>query len=158
MNAARKTLIVIVGGIFCFACGTVPQPAANVEPVATPAPTIDIAVKKTFEDDLAYVRGGGFIYVFILRRKDGATWAKEDTAFLKDNSPFETNQRLLSDNGKAVIVGTNFRFRPGQWDALNRQFDLQDMSPDKYVKNENDALATMTPALAASPTPKHPLP
>lgn len=139
MSITQKILTAGLLGCFCFACGTPqPQPAAREE--STPAPTIDVTKKKTFEDDLEYVRTGGFQFVFVLRRKDGGNWAAEDTASLKANSPFETNQRLLSDNGKAVIIGTNFRFRTGQWDALHKGFDVQDLSEAKYEKNENDDL------------------
>lgn len=137
MNAAQKFLAAFLLGYFCFACGAPQQqPVAKEEP--TPAPTVDITKKKTFADDLEYVRTGGFQYIFVIRRKDGAAWAGEDTAFLKANSPFETNQRLLSDEGKAVIIGTNFRFREGQWDGLNKRFEVTDHSEIKYEKNEFD--------------------
>jgi len=136
MTTAGKIFIAGLFACLCVACGPDPRQTANDSP--TPAPTVDVSKKKTFDDDLTFVRTGGFQYVFVLRRKDGGNWAGSDTTFLRNNSPSQTNQRLLSDDGKAVILGTNFRFYPGQWDALHKEFDFQDMSEVKYEKNEND--------------------
>jgi hypothetical protein len=141
MKRGLKLFLVMLASL-CFACGPDVSPA-NEEP--TPAPTVE-AKKKTFEDDLAFVRYGEYTYTFVLRRRDGKAFDGDDTKFLRANSPPETNQRLISDEGKALIMGTNFRFYPGQFDALNKRYDLQDLSTAKYEKNENDVL---------TPTPKN---
>jgi hypothetical protein len=144
MTNAVKILIAGSLACLCLACGPDPrQQAANDAP--TPAPTVDVGKKKTFEDDLAFVRESNFLFVFVLRRKDGGNWAGSDTAFLRANSPLQTNQRLLSDDGKAVILGTNFRFYPGQWDALHKEFDFQDMSEAKYERSEIDDISKEDP-------------
>jgi hypothetical protein len=135
-----------VFGLLCFGCGSQSGGPAAEEP--TPAPTVEIK-EKVFEDDLGSVRYNDYTYIFVLRRKDGAALNGEDGNFIRINTPGETNQRRMSDNGKALIIGTNFRFYPDQWDALNKRFDLQDLSAEKYQKNEGD-----TEAEDAPPPPK----
>ncbi len=143
MSVTQKILIAGLLGCFCFACETPPsQPAARED--ATPAPTVEIK-PKTFADDLETIRYNGYKYIFILRRKDGKVIDGEDGKFIRANSPSETNQRLLSDDGKAVIMGTNFRFYPGQWDALHKRFDFQDMSEVKYERSEIDDVPKENP-------------
>ena len=146
MKLRLQIFTLIVLGSFGMGCGPENRSAANDDP--TPAPTTE-AKKKTFDDDLAAVRYNEYTYIFVLRRRDGRVIDGEDSKFIRANSPPETNQRLISDEGKAVIMGTNFRFYPGQWDAMNKRFDLRDLSTVKYEKNENDA-----PPTPPTPTPR----
>jgi hypothetical protein len=143
MKRALQIFTLFILGCFCFACG--PEKSATISPGnETPAPTVE-PKKKTFDDDLATVRYSDYTYIFVLRRRDGKAFDGDDSKFIRANSPPETNQRMISDEGKAVILGTNFRFYPGQWDALSGRFDLQDLSAIKYEKNENDAPPKPTP-------------
>ncbi len=87
---------------------------------------------------MATVRYSEYTWIFVLRRRDGKAIDGDDSKFIRANTPTETNQRLVSDEGRAVIMGTNFRFYPGQYDALNKRFEVQDLSAGKYEKNEND--------------------
>lgn len=81
-----------------------------------------------FERDLAYVRTGGFTYVFVFSRKEGGAFTKDDIAYLKANSPAETNQWISTDEGRRVIAGTNFKFKPEHFDALKQRFNVEDYS------------------------------
>jgi hypothetical protein len=143
MKVTQKILIAGLLSCVCLACGTPPpQPAAQAEP--TPAPTVEIK-PKTFADDLETIRYNSYKYIFVLRRKDGKAINGDNGKFIRANSPSETNQRLVSDDGKAVIMGTNFRFYPGQWDALHKEFDFQDMSEVKYQRSEIDDIPKENP-------------
>ena len=120
-----------------FATGC-PRPTDVVE---TKIPAVDATPEKVqteLEKDIDYVRNGGFQYVFVVRRKDGGAWTGEDTKTLRTNIPLATNQKLLSDGGKAVVIGTNFRFFGGLWDKFSKAFNVQDLSEVKYEKNEFD--------------------
>jgi hypothetical protein len=136
MRFTLKTLALTAAALFCFACGPAndPGPQTGNE---TPAPTVEVK-KKTFEDDVAAVRYSEYTWMFILRRRDGKAIDGDDSKFIRANTPTETNQRLVSDEGRAVIMGTNFRFYPEQYDALSKRFEVQDISSVKYEKNEND--------------------
>jgi hypothetical protein len=81
-----------------------------------------------FERDLDYVRKGQFTYVLVFSRKDGGVFDKDDITFLKANSPSETNQWISSEDGRRVIAGTNFEFKPEHLTALNQRFNIEDMS------------------------------
>ncbi|HEV7643164.1 MAG TPA: hypothetical protein VGO50_04410 [Pyrinomonadaceae bacterium] len=129
-------ILVLALTLFCFACGPENNPASQPGN-ETPAPTVEVK-KKTFDDDVATVRYSEYTWMFVLRRRDGKAIDGDDSKFIRANTPPETNQRLVSDEGKAVIMGTNFRFYPGQYDALNKRFEVQDLSAAKYEKNEND--------------------
>jgi hypothetical protein len=132
--------VIALLGSLCFACaGNPADKVTATEPLPTPLPTIEANKPKTFDDDVASVRYNDYKYIFVLRRKDRAALDGEDGNFIRNNTPFETNQRRMADDGKAVIIGTNFRFYPGQWDALNKQFEFQDLSTEKYEKREGDA-------------------
>lgn len=79
-----------------------------------------------FERDLDYVRKSQFTYVFVFSRTDGGAFTKDDIAYLKANSPPETNQWLSTDEGKRVIAGTHFEFKPEHFDALRKRFNIED--------------------------------
>jgi hypothetical protein len=136
MRFSLKILLPAAEALFCFTCGPSNSPNSQTGN-ETPAPTVEVK-KKTFEDDVAGVRYSEYTWMFVLRRRDGKAIDGDDSKFIRANTPTETNQRLVSDEGKAVIMGTNFRFYPGQYDALNKRFEVQDISSVKYEKNEND--------------------
>lgn len=81
-----------------------------------------------FERDLDYVRKGQFTYVFIFSRPDGGVFDKEDITYLKTNSPPETNQWIVTEDKRRVIAGTNFEFKPENFEALNKRFKVEDYS------------------------------
>jgi hypothetical protein len=147
MNVASFAIKILVPALtlFCFACGPESNNSALRPGNETPAPTIELK-KKTFDDDVASVRYSEYTWIFVLRRRDGKAIDGDDSKFIRANTPPETNQRLVSDEGKAVIMGTNFRFYPGQWDAVNKRFEIQDLSAVKYEKNENDLPSANKPA------------
>ena len=52
------------------------------------------------------MRTANFNYIFVLRRKDGGTMDADDKAFVRGVTG-GFNRRTLSDDEKAVIVGSN---------------------------------------------------
>lgn len=79
-----------------------------------------------FEKDLAAVRRNNFQKVYVISRPDGGSLNADDKAFLKTNMPIETTMRILTDEDRRVIVGTNFDFKPEHTDALNKRFKVED--------------------------------
>jgi hypothetical protein len=120
---AVMSLALIVG--FSSACGkksaSKSEPPANTSSASTPKQP-----QTPFERDLDYVRKGQFTYVYIFSRKDGGAFDKDDIAYLKANSPTETNQWISTDAGRRVIAGTNFEFKPEHFDALKQRFNIED--------------------------------
>ena len=66
-----------------------------------------------FERDLDYVRTGQFTHIFVFSRNDGGVFTSDDIAYLKANSPQETNQWVFADDRRRAIAGTNFEFQAG---------------------------------------------
>ena len=79
-----------------------------------------------FERDLASVQRNNFQKVYVISRPDGGKLDADDKAYLKTNMPIETTMRILTDEDRRLIVGTNFDFKPEHFDALNRRFKVED--------------------------------
>jgi hypothetical protein len=136
MKTLSQIFVLALIAAFSFGCGPALAPP-NSNATETPAPTVEVK-KKSFDDDLASVKYNDYTWILVLRRKDSGAFDADDGKALRAYTPPDANQRLMSDDGKALIVGSNFRFYPGQWAALNKRFDVQDLSKEKYAPNEND--------------------
>ncbi|HYP00341.1 MAG TPA: hypothetical protein VER76_09150 [Pyrinomonadaceae bacterium] len=79
-----------------------------------------------FERDLASVQRNNFQKVYVITRPDGGQLNADDKAYLKTNMPIETTMRILTDEDRRLIVGTNFDFKPEHLDALNKRFRVED--------------------------------
>ena len=100
-----------------------PTPAAPVAP-SSPAPP-------SIETDLQSMRNADFKFILVFRRRDGGEMDAEDKAFINANTPPDVNRRRLSEDGKAIIIGTNFPFLPGMIGNLTSRFVMEDHSkPD----------------------------
>lgn len=80
------------------------------------------------EDDIAGMRTADFNFVFVFKRKDGAVLDAEDKAFMNTNTPYEINRKKLSDGGRALVVGSNFRYPPENFKAMRDRFAFEDFS------------------------------
>jgi len=82
----------------------------------------------SFERDLETMRTANFDFIFVLRRKDGGKLSDEDKRYIKTNSPAETNRFIVSDEEKAVIAGSKFKFAPENLKTLSERFAVEDFS------------------------------
>jgi len=87
--------------------------------------------KDTFESALGSVQRSGFSYIFVIRRKDGGQFTKEDKTYVRENSPAVTNQFVLTDEDRVVIAGSNYPFPPENLEILRKVFNVEDLSPQK---------------------------
>jgi hypothetical protein len=94
----------------------------------TPAPVASSTVPIGFEVDLEAMRTADFKFILVFRRKDGAVLDAEDKAWINANTPPDVNRRKLSDDGRAVIIGSNFPFMPGTIGNLTSRFVMEDHS------------------------------
>jgi hypothetical protein len=104
-------VVVALGG--CNGSGSRDNNAAQSRPSA-------------FETDLDSVRRNNFQKVYVISRLDGGSMNADDKAYLKTNMPIETTMRILTDEGRRVIVGTNFDFKPEHTDALTKRYKVED--------------------------------
>lgn len=107
-----------------LACRSSENNAVNLNS-ATPTPE---KKRDEFQDAFNSVKVGGFDYIFVFRRPDGAQMTGEDKTFLKENSSPFTNRWNLTDDGKTVIAGSNYKFTPENMEALKKRFIVEDHS------------------------------
>ena len=102
----------------------------RVEPVptGTPAPTLS-----DLDRDLNAMQDAEFIFVYVLRRKDGGPLDTDDKRYAGAVIPGQMNRRVVSDQGRAIVIGSNFRMPPDVQRELSERFAFQDMSPDTQL-------------------------
>jgi len=84
----------------------------------------------SFEQDLDAMRTADFKFIVVFRRKDGRPFDAADRDLLSKTA-VQANRRGLSDSGKAVLIGSNFPFPVGEFDALKERFAMENYSkPD----------------------------
>lgn len=129
-RTARMILILAASVALVPSCTPNKRIMESVPP--TPAPAASTSPEPpTIETDLRSMRNADFKFILVFRRRDGAEMNAEDKAFLNDNTPPDVNRRRLSEDGKAIIIGTNFPFLPGMIGNLTSRFVMEDHSkPD----------------------------
>lgn len=127
-NRVIRIILLLVFVSFGFSC----QPNSGIinsqrNSQTLPANSTGRAMN-SFERDLETMRTADFDFIFVLRRKDGGRFDGEDRAYIKTNSPAETNRFIVSDEEKAVIAGSKFKFAPENLKALQERFAVENLS------------------------------
>lgn len=117
-----------------FACREVEEKAVNN---ASPTPLAAEDKTDDFQKRLASLQTGNFDFVYAFRRADGEILSSEDKKYLKDNSPLDTNQWVLTADGKTAIAGSNYKFMPENLSALKKRFNVEDHSPKTAADSGN---------------------
>lgn len=95
-------------------------------------------VTSSFDSDIEAMKNADFYLIYVLRRKDGAALDADDRTFASAMIPPEINRRTISDQGKAIILGSNFKLPEDSMKALTERFELTDLStkqlPDAPVR------------------------
>jgi hypothetical protein len=132
----QKLLITGLIGIFfiiSLACQNNSKDLVNItNQAATPTEKVN-----DFNESLKFVQDANFDYIYAFRRKDDGEFNKEDKTFVKQNTPFGTNQRVLTQDGKVVIVGSNFKFTAENLENLRNRFNVEDYSTKIDDSNSN---------------------
>ena len=74
------------------------------------------------------MRTADFHYIYVFRRKDNTVFTNDDKLLLSSGMPMEINRRKLSDEGKALIVGSNFPMPKEDMKMLTDVFSLENLS------------------------------
>jgi hypothetical protein len=97
-----------------------------------------IPALRTFEHDLNAMRNADFNFIYVLRRKDRALLDADDKSFISRTTPSEINRRALADEGKALILGSNFRLPDDNLKLFKERFSFEDHSkPESEIMNSN---------------------
>ena len=141
MSAVRKWLIVM--GAFVSACTpnqTILNDSAERQNRSTPSDISSTPEQVGTDADIAAMRTADFNFIYVFRRNDGGVLDGEDRSFMNANTPYEINRRKLSDGGRALVVGSNFRFPPENFRAMKERFAFEDHSKPEtelHVANAN---------------------
>lgn len=113
--------------LFASACEPAPSMRVNNNP--TPAPSSENIEKLTgVPGEIRSMEDAGFQIIFVLRRKDGGIFEREDKRYIADNIPPETNRRVLTENDKAFVLGSNYEFTKENLEMLRKRFNVEDFS------------------------------
>ena len=113
-----------------LACGIGCVPNQRiVDSAKTPEPTnAERPHPAVFEADLETMRTADYTYIYVFRRKDGGELDSDDRKFINSQKPIEVNRVRLSDEGRAVIFGSNFRLPPDVLKNLTDIYAFEDHS------------------------------
>lgn len=130
-------LSLAAAGLFAaFGC----KPNARIiNSAETPEPRhTDQPAPAGFQADLEAMRTADFSFIYVFRRKDGGELDSMDKGFINTNKPPEVNRVRVSDNGRAVIFGSNFRFPEEAMKNLKDNYSFEDYSkPESEITPSN---------------------
>lgn len=133
----KKAVVISILAIASIGCGPNESILKSSRNTSRMSPTETLEPRKsTFENELADMVDGGFDYIFVIRRKDGAAFADEDKKFLREAMPPEINRRVLADDGKALIVGSGFALDVKTIELWRKRFVVEDR-PQKTEEVES---------------------
>ena len=124
-----KYVCPIILALLLTACGgstttnTVTEPSASASPQAT----VQSTPQSEFERDLAFIKKGGFTYIWLISRKDGKPLEPTDSIYLRANAP-QVVDWVRTDGGKKVFAGTNFNLEEGNLVLLRNRYVFEDYS------------------------------
>jgi hypothetical protein len=112
----------------CLLCGCKASNSSSTSNSGSTQPRAAQTPRTDFEKQLEYVRTGQFHHIYVFSRKDGGVFDRDDVDYLTANSPVgeKTNMRVKTEDGRRVIIGTNFEYEQAQFDALSKRFNIED--------------------------------
>ena len=117
-------LLLLPLAVLGFACGG----NESILRSGKETPTKVATETSTFAADLESMRTANFIYIFALRRRDGAAIDADDRAVIKLQTG-GANRRVAADDGRAFLIGSNLLLPAQNMAALNERFAVDDHSP-----------------------------
>lgn len=127
-NAIGFILLMLILSAACQPSQRILEDSKRNEPAPAGESTPKNPAGDDFEDRLKSVQTGNFQFVYAFRRKDGGVFIGEDKRYLKENSPRDTNQWVLTSDEKVAIAGSNYIFTPENLENLKKRFEVKDYS------------------------------
>lgn len=118
-------LLSLLAFAILISAGCGPDPRLLNSNRSTPAPAAP--VKSSLESDLETMKTADFEFIWIFRRTDGGEFDSEDLAIFRQHTA-GVNRRVTSDEGKALVVGSNSPINPESMKILADRFAIEDYS------------------------------
>jgi hypothetical protein len=114
-----------------------------------PAPT-QPSSNDPLEKEIEAMQTADFNFIYVLKRRDGGVLDTDDKSVVRKVTA-NVNRRTLSDDEKAVIIGSNTQLPANLIDTIKERFAFEDHSkPGVEITNNNAAAdANMTPSQPA---------
>ena len=139
MKVIRISILLVVAAMIVSSCApnqrivesNAELAEANVnQAAATP-------VRPSLEKDIEAMRTADFIFIYVIKRKDAELLDAEDKQFASAVIPGEMNRRTVADEGKAILIGSNFRMPDESRKLVEERFVFQDLSREAPAANSN---------------------
>ena len=138
-----RLLLCLLLFVLTTACGPNEQILKSGKESPTPA-SVETP-QSTVDAEISNMRTADFRFIWVIRRKDGGVIDAADKAIIRVNT-VEMNRRVVTDDEKAVIIGSNTAPFSENFDALAGAFAVQDVSTEPVP----------SPLPTREPTPKTP--
>lgn len=137
----KRALMISLGVFIICSCGpnerimnSATENRGNERRTDTNAPL----APRRFEQDLDAMRTADFNFIYVFRRKDGGVLDADDRTFITQTTPGEVNRRAIADEGKALLIGSNFRLPEANLKQFKARFSFEDYSkPESEIMNAN---------------------
>lgn len=83
------------------------------------------------------MRTADFVFIYVIKRKDGGPLDAEDKKFAGAVIPGEMNRRTIADDGNAILIGSNFRMPDDSRKLIEERFAFEDLSREVPAANSN---------------------
>ena len=123
MKMMKKINAVIGLALLLAACGANENVLNSGK--ETPLPVNAAPAKRTVENEVDAMLTAGFSNIYVVRRKDGAPLEVNDRGIIKMGTA-DANRRVASEDGMAVVIGTNAPLPPDRLAPLTKQFAVED--------------------------------
>ena len=128
-NKFPALLLFASSALFLAAC----EPAPSMMPNSNSTPIVPPVSENTeklpdVQREVRSMEDAGFKFIFVLRRKDGGAFDREDKKYIADNIPAETNRRILTEADKVFVLGSNYEFSQPNLEMLRKRFNMEDFS------------------------------
>ncbi len=90
-----------------------------------------------FDSDIQAMRDADFNFIYVFKRKDGRVFDSDDKHFVIERTPPEINRRRVGDEGKWIILGSNFRVAPDALKEMKERFVFEDYSKPESELPQN---------------------
>ncbi|HEX3100936.1 MAG TPA: hypothetical protein VHQ01_04040 [Pyrinomonadaceae bacterium] len=129
-------MILLLLSFLVVGCG----PNENILKSGKETPQANVETKTPFAQELEAMRTADFIYIYVLRRKDGGKIDAEDRGVIKVHTSL-ANRRVAADDDKAFIIGSNTQIPPQNMAALYDRFAVENYSPPPAANTNTNANA-----------------
>ena len=93
----------------------------------TPIPFNAAPARSSVEKEVDAMRTARFASIFVVKRKDGKNLEVDDRGIIKRQTA-DADRRVATEDGLAVVIGTNMQIPAGNMKALSDRFVVDDYS------------------------------